>query len=401
MKSLNLIKILTILAIFFAKPAFSLHAIKPNFEKSDDSKLEIYNRILVDNVNSKTYSATDRKDEYKNSFARFDLVTNVKYDKNWFLYFNYRVQEDPSQISEVSRRNNLPNGGGDKSYENHFGLARELYFGYENDNFKVYGGKFRPAFGRAWLLGRGIWTQDLSVNYMQLERLGLGAILKAGDKKTTGRYNFGFSSYTQDTKNLDNSQITTRDPALKSEGLAGQERGFNSYNAHMDINFDFGKKEKIFYRLAYSRLGANNRQAISTISGNKIEDQKGLSATIIYNYPLSNKIEASNLVEYVDLKNINGNSDLTDQYFNINTILTYNKNWNITLGVANQKRINHSENGFDRQESEISAGYTFFKTAFFDKFQLQFGHKHERSDNKINVRKRNIYGLMLRYIKWF
>lgn len=391
--------IVTILFAFFAKFSFAQQIIRVPQEKMTEDDFQIHSRIFLDNFIYDEYQSTDRQNEFKNNGLMFDLVTQAFY-KNWFGYFNYRIQENPTQSSEEQRRQFLATGGGDKSYENHFGLMREFYLGYENEDFRVYGGKFRPTFGKAWLLGRGIWTQELSVNYMQLERLGLGGALKFGDKKKNDAYELAFAAYNKDVNVFDNTQLTVRDPSDKIQGNSGENRGLTSYTLNLDMNFDFGNKEKLFYRFALTNLSVNERQAINRLAANKIEDEKGFSATMIYEKSFNDDIYLNYLAEYADIKNINGDGDVSDRYFNTSLITNLYDNWNITLGYANRRNLNIGQNGFDQRFSEISAGYSFDKTILFDQLTLQIGHKNLRTNFKNEVDKRNILGFMIRYQKW-
>ncbi len=388
-------------AMIFSPSVFAQHMVQVPAYKMNDKKFQIHSRIYAENFFEDRYQNTKSNEEFKISGTRFDIVSQAFYNKNWFAYFNYRIQEDPIQQSEAQRINNANQSAGDKFFENHFGLTRELYVGYENDDFRIYGGKFRTAFGRAWFLGRGIWTQDLAINYMQLENLGFGGVVKAGNEKTAGKYEFGFSAFTKDTKNLDNSQITNRDSFNKANGDAAHERSLGSYTANIDVNFDFSENEKLFYRFAYTNLKVNSNQAVSRIQANKIEDQQGFAATMIYQYPLLQNVELDYLAEFVDMKNVNGDADISDQYFNTSAIFNLRKNWNLTFGYASKRNIIHGENGEDQQFSEISAGYSFFNNLLFDKLQIQVGHRHLRTDLKTELDKKNSYALMIRYIKWF
>jgi hypothetical protein len=170
---------------------------------------------------------------------------------------------------------------------------------------------------------------------------------------------------------------------------------------NLDINFDFGEKENLFYRLAYSNLNVNSNQAISRINTNKIEDQKAYSATMIYKYPFAKNFNLDSLIEYVDVNNFNGDSEIRNRYLNTNIIANFYENWNLTLAFARQQNIHHGQNGFDEYFSEISAGYTFKNKLLFDKLQLQIGHKNLRINYKDSLDEASSFGALVRYIKFF
>ncbi len=365
------------------------------------SDFKISTRLRIDNVFNNEYQSTDRKDEFKNNYLRIDVLSNATYKKNWFGYLNYRIQETPFQASEIERRRVLPNGGGDKTFENNAGVLRELHFGYENDKFKVYGGKFRPYFGLAYRVGRGIWLDEIASDYSPLEKLGFGGVLKAGNEKTIGQYQLGVSVFTHDRKNLDNSQFTTRDPVLKSEGRPSDTRSLQSYNISLEVNYDFSNEEKLFYRFAYINMAVNANALQGDVAASKIEDQKGIAATMKYQKPVSKNYNFDLLIDYVNMDNVLGNTDISDRYFVANIINNFYNDWNLTLGYAGKRRKQIDYDGEDKDMTEISAGYTFTKNKLFDKLNLQIGQKHFRTNNKIIVDKRNSYAAMLRYTKTF
>ncbi|HLD77235.1 MAG TPA: hypothetical protein VI861_03790 [Rickettsiales bacterium] len=388
------------IALFFPLNSFAVQAFD---DKELDKKgdFNITSRLFIDNVVNDEYQATNRKNEYKNTYLMFDFATIVRLRQKWFGYVNYRIQENPVQASETERRAALANGGGDKTYENHAGVLRELFVGYDGDVVKVYGGKFRPDFGRSYYIGRGIWAGELTaVRYNLLEKIGVGGLLKAGDEKTIGKYEIGASFFTNDRKNIDNSQITVRDRVSKSDAKIGDTRSLQSYVVNLDIKYNFAVDEKLFYRFSYMDLSPNSDVLSTTIAGNKIANQKGYSATMSYLYPLIKNYDVDFFIEYASLKNVAGNSDISEQYLSTSLKNIFYKNWNLTLAYE-ESRIKHiDQNGQDNFFSEISAGYTFFgRQQFFDRLNFQVGHKHLRANNKTDVDKRNSYGLMVRYIK--
>lgn len=354
-------------------------------------------RLLVEAIASDRYSFSDNKQEYLNNEARVDVVSQINL-KDYFGYLNYRIQENPIQKSEIQKRSE--NNQGDKFFDNHFGLIRELYLGYNIGNLSIYGGKFRPNFGEAFKIGRGAFTNEPSVDYMQLERIGAGLIVKAGNDNI-GKYKLDFSMYKLDRKYLDNTQITTRDPTRKSDAALADTSGLNSFNLALDVNFDFSKYEKLFYRFAYSKQAVDYKEMSKRIASYKITDQKGYAATIKYQNKISSDIDYDWIFEYVNIKNSEGNSDIFDQFINTNLITNFYKNYSIVSAFGSKKRIFKNQNGQDRYFSEFSIGYNFDKTFIYDNLQLQIGHKSLRINNKTSLDKENSYFVLLRYIKNF
>jgi hypothetical protein len=93
--------------------------------------------------------------------------------------------------------------------------------------FSIFGGKFHPAFGRAWDITPGLRGTDIAENYELAERLGGGA-----------RYNFetlGFansleaSAFTVDRTFLSESLFTNRGRTSLDDGGAGNTKGVSSF----------------------------------------------------------------------------------------------------------------------------------------------------------------------------
>jgi hypothetical protein len=356
------------------------------------------NRIVSDVNLDHRYNSTNRKDEYNDTATVARLSSKIKLNKNFSLNGRFSLNRI-STADEDGRRSASSDGGGDRAFENSGIAIRELNLSYAKKDVALVAGKFTPDFGTAWRWGRGIWSNDLANNYRQGEKLGLGGIYKMGDKQKTGRYNFGFSAFTNDRKNLDNSLINKRDSNHKYDAKPGDTRSLESYVASLDINFDFKNNEELSYHFAYLNLAVNERS--SQVTPTKIDDQKGFVAGGKYRYPINDNFLFDGLLEYVDMKNVDGDSDINEKYFNASFVGEIYQNWNTTLAFANRKNVEIDQNGFDQNLSEISFGYKLNKNRFFDQLLLQVGYKNLRTNYKTSLDVQNSYGVLARYIKSF
>jgi hypothetical protein len=376
---------------------------------SPEADFNISSQIVSETSFSDNYQTSDQRDEFKNTRERMRFVSQANY-KGFFLKAFYALNE-MRQASEESRRYQSKNGSGDRTFENHGASLRELVMGYDNDNFTVYAGKFSPAFAIAWRNGRGVFADQFADHYEQIEKLGFGGFAKLGDAKKNGAYNIGFSLFTNDRKNLDNSIITKRDGINKNNRAAGDTRSLTSYNITIDSNFDFGKGEKLSYRFSYLNLAQHNN-----IFAEKHKDEKKYSASMKYEYPLSNELSIDALAEFVKEKNIYYSdvmrNDISRAFNTINGFAGYKNNftssvvaniynnWNITLSYSDVKYI--SQSSYNLILSEVSAGYKFKKTKLFDNLSIQAGHKNVRgSFREVNPVVDSAYVAVLRYSKLF
>lgn len=395
-------KFFLILWLFFPAEAFSqdyFQGLWPNFiNKDQDNESKFSGRIINDIDFDHQNNSTRRKEEYKDTKIVTRFSSQIKINNNFSLNSNLRLARVNTDYEE-SRRDASPNGGGDRTFEETGIMVRELALKYTKKDLSIIAGKFAPDFGAAWRWGRGIWSKDLAGSYRQVEKLGLGGIYKMGDRQKTGRYNFGFSAFTNDRKNLDNSLINKRDSDHKYDAKAGDTRSLESYVASLDINFDFKNNEELSYHFAYLNLAMNER--LSQITPTKIDDQKGFVVNGKYRYPINDNFLVDGLLEYVDMKNVGGDSDISDRYFNASFVGEIYKNWNTTLAFANRKNLEIDQNGFDQNLSEISFGYKLNKNRFFDQLLLQVGYKNLRTNYKDSLNVQNSYGVLARYIKSF
>ncbi len=368
-------------------------------EKEADGFKPSFTGSLVYDLNvSNEYQSTNRQNEFLDTRSRGRFNSSFKFAKN--LSFNTFLRfERVNQASEVARRSDLPNGGGDRAFENEGLYAEEVNFAYSGKKHAFVLGKFDLNFGSAWRFGRGIWTYNIAESYRQGEKLGLNGIYRAGDGKKTGRYELSYAVFTNDRKNLDNSIITGRDSAYKSDAVPGDTRSLQSYITSLDIAFDFAENDKLNYHFAYINLAVNEKA--SSVAPAKIADQKGFVMGMNYKFPVRENFILDGLLEHAAIKNLGGNADAKEDYLTANVIGKFYQNWNVTLGYAKHHNAVYGISSFDKNLSEISFGYEFKKTALFDKLLFQVGYENQRYDYRTSLETRNIAGVLVRYQKGF
>ncbi len=359
---------------------------------------KVSNRLIAGLSFDDNYQSTNRKNEFKSTSGSAKLFSTFSFSQNLFLKTYFSLSES-SQASERVRRNQLPQGGGDRSFENLGISMQEFILGYNGKRTAIVGGKFILNFGNAWRWNHGIWTYDVANNYKFSEKLGINAMMKAGNLKKTGHYNFGFAAFTNDRKNFDNSVITNRDSASRSDAKPGDTRSLESYLASLDINFNFDKHEQLFYHFAYANLAVDGRQ--TSVSQDKVGDQKSFVANMMYRIPIRENLKVETLLEYAKTKNLGGNSNIFEDYLTIGISGKIYRNWNLTLASAEHRNIEVGTNGTNRNVSEISVGYEFYKNAFFDKLLIQVGYKNQRTNRKTSLESDNVFGAIMRYTKNF
>lgn len=359
-------------------------------------------RTVTDIRFNDNYQFTNNKSEFKDANLTSRINSRIEFNKKLSLEYQLRVAR-ANQALEDDRRGQHPEGGGDRTFEDLSLYLRELALVYDNRKYAILAGKLDIDFGTAWRWNRDIWAHDVADNYRLTEKLTVGGIYRLGDRQKTGQYNFGLFVYTNDRKNFDNSIITSRDSDTKADAKPGDTRGLESYLGTLDINFDFGErygqKESLFYHFSVYNASVNSRA--TSINLGKLKDERGSSASMNYIYPFSDFYTLNFFAEYTDIKNVGGNSDISDRYTNITFLSKFDKKWLLTLANATRTNKEFGANGFNQDLSEVSFGYEFGKTSFYDKLTFQVGYKHERFDRKTSIDTRNTYGALLRIYKNF
>ena len=347
------------------------------------------------------YQAKDKNDD---ALLKSILGSKIRLNKNFSVSSVIKLDAadkyDSDFVTNSAGGNVTGKGNGDGFFKNQALQIDEITANYQNKNLTIIAGKFVPDFGINWKWGRGIWSNNLSYDYKQNQKLGGGASLKIGDQKRVGQYNFSFATFTNDNTSLSNSLINKPEAYNKSDAKAGDASGLlQSYNAALDVLFDFGENEKLSYHFSYINLAVNSKA--TQVQLNKLGDQKGYVAAMNYRYPISENFVVDSLLEYVALKNIGGNSDISDKYSTASLVGEIYRNWNITLATTHLARREVDFNGVDQNLSEISAGYKFTPAKFFDQLLLQVGYKNFRTNYKTSLNSNNSIGALLRLIKSF
>lgn len=371
-----------------------------NYENISIEIPTISGRLITDVDFNNNYDSDDSKDDFNDTEVISRLFSDLALSKNFSLKSNIFLSRVDA-AKENEKRKSSANGGGDMTFENTVIYVRELVVDYSEEKFSLVAGKFTANFGSAWRWGRGIWSSSLPINYIQKEKLGFGGVYRIGDEKRTGRYNFGLAVFTNDRKNLDNSMINSRDVGHKNDAKPGDTRNLDSYNLSLDINFDFGKSEVLSYHFAYVDLAVNSRQ--SSVASSKIADQKGFVLNSKYIYPVSDNFLLDGLLEYVEMKNVGGNSDAANKSLSFSMVGEIYENWNVTFANTAYENSNLSQGDLNYNQNlyELSAGYKFDKTRYFDQFLVQLGYKKLRNNYQSYINEQNALGVLLRYIKSF
>jgi hypothetical protein len=159
-------------------------------------------------------------------------------------------------------------------------------------------------------------------------------------------------------------------------------------------------QEKLSYHFSYLNLAVD--EEASRISKSNVANQKSYAVAINYIYPVVENFLLDSLIEFVKIKNSQGNSNFGDNYFTASLIGKFYQNWNLSLSSATHKSSVLTQSSIENRVLEISGGYEFSKTKAFDRLILQLGYKNLQTNFGNSLRnKRDSVGILLRYYKGF
>jgi hypothetical protein len=117
-----------------------------------------------------------------------------------------------------------PGPGEDRFFEDEGLYAEELFANVAlGRGVNLFGGKFNPAFGKAWDAAPGVYGTDFAEDYEITERLGFGGSIEQADTGL-GTVTLTGSVYHVDTSELSGSAFTDRGrTSLSSGGVANTE----------------------------------------------------------------------------------------------------------------------------------------------------------------------------------
>jgi len=361
-------------------------------------KLKITNRLIADTTTTNNFQSAEQRNEFRDITGALRYYSTIQLNKNFEIYGLARLARLDNN-SDIARRENYNKSGNHRTFENLGINLSELSLKYSNGNNSLIAGKFTTNFGTAWRWNKSIFVHTIPQNYALNEKLGLTAVTKYGNIKKTGLYNFSLSLFTNDRKNFDNSLLHRKNSDTKSQAIAGDTRGLSSMTLATDINFEFTEKEKLSYHIAYSRLGVNKNA--TTVALERLKKQTGAVLGMNYKFPIQENFDLETILEYANIKNINGDSNISDKYFTSNLILKCYSNYSLMIGNSNNRTKNLVSSRQSRNITEINFGYEFNKNKFFDKLTTQIGYYQTLSRLTTMHNKEKSYALLVRYFKNF
>lgn len=305
-------------------------------------------------------------------------------NQNWAVKTQWRLQ--PNDVLTTRDRTNperyrtfLSNDRG-MNFDEMGLIIEELKIHFQNDDIKLFVGKFDPTFGTAHRKAKriGVFTSQFTEDYNLREKIGGGAIALLENSKIQ------FNTFFNDNTSLSRSAFNDRSRARRNDGLAGNTGTVSSYSLTMEGEDLFGVKN-LFYNLGFRSLGVDKNQ------NHKRENGYVIGAE--YLHKIGKESSVIPFAEFVTLSNMSGFKGRNAQYSTLAVIGNYH-NWNSSLSFVSRsidKNSFYERYTFDRQ-LQLSVGYKFTNNITVDV---------SRADIREQAKKGSLLGLVVSYLYKF
>lgn len=356
--------IASVLASSVAFEAFASEEKEKNKFISGESVFE----FQIDN----NFRSKDKAKQYVDTFGRSEAAIDINLGYNFKIESNFVLEK--INEAEADHRDRFFAGEGI--------FTEELKLRYSYKDFSIFGGKFNPEFGRAWDWGRGIWTHKIAEEYEQTEKLG------GGFTASLLNHNLEVTAFHDDIKVFDGALISKRgEEPSRNDGAVGNTDNFKSYNIAISSEDAFEIKG-LSYNFAYLNLATDDPEK---------DNQKGIAVGANYVFDLNKDITLDNLIEYTAFSDFEGSRGQKAKFITANTILTFYKNWNTTIGFSRFDKIIPDSDDESEQLYQISAGYKFDEKSILKGLTFEVGYKHQSHNDSNNDIATQTLGILSRY----
>ena len=169
-----------------------------------------------------------------NAFIYIEPSFNLNFNQNWAVKTQWRIQ--PNDVlttrdqSNPERYRTFLSSNRGMNFDQMGFLVEEIKIQYQNDDLKIFAGKFDPTFGNAHRKSKriGVFSAQFAEDYNLREKIGLGATALLESSQIT------FNTFFNDNTDLSKSAINNRGRVNKNNGLAGNTQTVSSYSVSME-----------------------------------------------------------------------------------------------------------------------------------------------------------------------
>jgi len=239
-----------------------------------------------------------------------------------------------------------PGPGEDRFFEDQGLYAEELFANVAlGRGVNVFGGKFNPAFGKAWDVTPGVYGVDFAEDYEITERLGFGGSIER-ENTGLGTVTLTGSVYHVDTTELSRSIFTDRGRTSLSSGGVSNTEDLDSFALALDaanVPALGGANLHLAYRFQHQGTTVDD-----------LEHEQGYVAAL-YGSRSMNGVDFEWIGELVYLDNAEGTLDEL-WYYTVGGVVTFANKYNIALSYTGRPRDVAGGSDFDDKLLTLSAG---------------------------------------------
>jgi hypothetical protein len=313
-------------------------------------------------------TASDKKDmSDNNGKLHMNSTFALNFNKNWSLInswifepLNNRDNNNPERY-----RNILSNRGVNVDGEGLF--VEEIKGQFENEDARLFFGKFNPSFGSAFRKEKriGVFVTDFTQDYELTEKIGFGVSALLENAELT------VSTFFNDTSGLSNSMISKRGRTKTGNGIAGNTSTPSSFSLSLEGQDLFGV-EDLFYNFGYRSLSVEN------IEGRA--DETGFVGGVEYLIPVGLH---TSIIPFVEVVNINNWSGEVDRNVNFSTVALIAKYSSWTISISNVIRDIRQKNSIGNvtdSQMQYSIGYKFKNNLVLDVSKVKLEENNSKAD---------------------
>ena len=304
-----------------------------------------------------------------NNRVNVDADFSLNFNQNWSLITDWKFKQVRNRDTNNPERYRTILSNKRGIGFNDEGLVVEQLKGqFENDDAKIFLGKFNPSFGSAFRKEKriGVFTTDFTKDYELREKIGVGlsALLES--------HEFELNMFFNDRSALNGSAVHKRDRDDKLEGLPGNNSKPSSYVFSIKGEDLFGVGNLV-YNIGYRNLEVKDLEGRG--------DETGFVGGLEYLIPMTSNASLIPFVEAVSIKNFSGESNRDAKYYTVALVVKY-KSWTTSVSSVTRdiEKKNAVDNVIDRQV-QYSVGYKFDNNISIDISRAEI--KEDRYDASI------------------
>lgn len=351
----NFCNFITFFALSFCISSFAYADFDADSDDSAKNFPNISGKVLFELRSDRILSINQAGVSDNNSFLNIEPDISLNIDKNWSIETNWKILplSKRDEINPERYRTILNQDRGILNLDNTGVLVQELKVQFQNDDMKIFAGKFNPSFGTMFRKSKriGVYNTDFAQDYEIRGRIGAEVAALLEDSEIS------VSTFFNDISGLSGSSPYNMGAEKSSSNLSGNTTSLSSYTISTEGQNFFGI-ENLYYNAGYRSL------AVNSAAGRKRELGYVIGSEYLYKTGINSSLVP--VIELVKINNFTGEQGRNAIYKNLALIGKYS-NWTASASAMHRdiKRPQRSINNHDRIY-QLTIGYKFANNITLD-----------------------------------